>query len=103
MKFTLSGLLTLRPFSEGEGPCPGETYSKSPILTVAIIVNAVLGIIAVILAMAGNVDKWFKVASVSIAISTLIAGFEWHLGLKARSLNQIFASFVLIGMAYLLL
>ena len=91
MKCSLSGLMRLKPLDESEEkPRAGTIYADSVFFTVAIVVSSVLSLTALALAIAGAKHA-LPVLAGAVGISAVTAGFEWHAGLKAKALNQLFA------------
>lgn len=99
MKCSLSGLLRLKPFDESEdGPNAGAVYAGSVFFSAVIVANGILSLSALALAIAGS-NRALEVLTIAVGISAVTAGFEWHVGLKAKSLNQLF-SVVLATLAF---
>lgn len=92
MKFPIRGLIiSLRPFSEDGDASP--CYSKSTTVSLAIIGNAVLALVVLFLVLHGaNTNLAIKLAIVVMAVSTLIAGYEWYCGMRARAVNQLYVT-----------
>lgn len=103
MKISLSGLLQLKPFDDSaDARIAGKTYASSPLLAAGIVLSAALGVIALGLILFGQ-PYGVHVLGLCIAVSAVTAGLEWHFDLKARALNQLFATIVLTIMVSLLL
>lgn len=91
MKCSLIGLVRLKPFDETEEtPRAGTIYAGSVFFTVAILAGGFLALTALALAVVGSKHALEAFAS-AVGISAVTAGFEWHAGLKAKALNQLFA------------
>jgi hypothetical protein len=91
MKFSFSGLMRLKPFDESEdGPKAGAVYADSVFFTAVILANGILSLSALALAIMGS-NRALEVLAIAVGISAITAGFEWHVGLKAKSLNQLFS------------
>lgn len=96
MKPSLQGFLRFKPFDETvDTPLLENGVYRKPILTLGIISGALLTIMAFVLAF---VDEESAVAFLALgtAVSTLTAGFEWQAGLRAKPLNQLFVSAVVV-------
>ena len=104
MRFTISGLLRAKPFDESSDPSAGDVYVGSPLLACLIAVGAGLCLAAVYLAATSESFVWVKrLLCLAAAVSAVTAGFEWHHGLRARALNQLFWVVVLLAfLAYAL-
>lgn len=91
MKCSLSGLVRLKPFDESEEkPKAGTIYADSVFFGVAIVAGGFLALTALALAFAGSKHA-LEVLAGAVGLSAVTAGFEWHAGLKAKALNQLFA------------
>lgn len=102
MKCSLSGLIRLKPFDESEErPKAGAIYAGSVFFSVAIIACAFLAITALALSIVKSVHA-IEILACTIGVSAVTAGVEWHAGLRARALNQLF-SVVLVALAFGLL
>jgi hypothetical protein len=102
MKFSLIGCLRLKPFDEeADASIAGSVYWGSGFLSTAIAVNAFLSIGALLLAVFGMPDASIKVSLLVLAISSVVSGLEWNAGLKARALNQLFSTaLILCGLLF---
>lgn len=90
MKYSLSGLVRLKPFDESEEtPRAGSIYAGSAFFTVAIVASGFLALTALALAVTGS-EHALEVLAGAVGISAVTAGLEWHAGLKAKALNQLF-------------
>lgn len=90
MKFSLIGLVRLKPFEESvDGVRPGAVYAKSGFFTLAILLGAALNFVALGFALARHPEEAIDVLCVAIAVSAVTAGMEWNSGLRARALNQL--------------
>lgn len=88
-KFSISGLLRLKPFNEDDdAKLAGGVYASSFLLNVGIVLCCLCAIAAVPLVIADSPLAKTSLL-ISCALSCLIAGAEWHLGLKGRALNQL--------------
>lgn len=90
MKISIHGLLRLKPFDESaDGLCHEKEYRRSPLMAAGIVIGAALAVLSLILVIVGS--EWgLKVLLLAVAVSAVTAGFEWHAGMKARALNQLF-------------
>jgi hypothetical protein len=99
MKFSVAGALRLKPFDESaDGLRHGERYSRAPLLAAGVIAAFVFAIAGLILAMAGH-SQAMNVLLLAIALSAITSGIEWHAGMCARALNQLFAMVLCAGVA----
>lgn len=90
MKYWLTRLVRLKPFDESaETPRAGTIYANSVFFTIAIGASAFLAVTAFALALAGAKHAQ-EVLAGAVGLSAVTAGVEWHAGLKARALNQLF-------------
>ncbi len=97
MKYSLRGLLQLKPFDDtADSRAAGPIYASSPLLAAGIVISASLGILSLGLLLFGH-ESAITVLGLSIATSAVTSGLEWHAGLKARALNQIFVTVVLVS------
>lgn len=94
MKINLPGLLQLKPFDESaDARIAGKTYASSPALTAGVAISAVLGVLALGLQLFSH-ESALTVLGLCVAVSAVTAGLEWHANLKARALNQLFATLI---------
>lgn len=95
MNTRLRDCLRFKPFDEtSDGLVAGGVYARSSILTVAVFAGACLGVASLVLALTAN-PVAPRVLAAALGVSAITAGLEWHAGLKARSLNQLFAALVI--------
>ena len=98
IKFSLLGCLKLKPFDEEEDArIAGSVYWSSGFLSTAIAVNAFLSVGALLFVVFGMSDASIKVSLLVLAISSVVSGLEWNAGLKARALNQLFSTALILG------
>ena len=94
MKFSLRDCLRLKPFDEtSDARVAGGVYAGSSILTGAVVVGAILSIASLVFVIASH-PAASRILDAAIGVSAFTAGLEWHAGLKARSLNQLYAAVV---------
>lgn len=97
----MKGLLRLKPFDETADEVePGAVYAKSWALTLGVAASAGLASLALLLAATGSTAA-MTVLAICVAISSVTAHLEWHAGLRARALNQLFATLLFVSMALL--
>ena len=96
MKFSVRGLMRLKPFDELEDvQMAGRIYAESWIFTVGIVASAILAIVGLILSVLGS-EMAMSVLVGAVIVSTLLAGIEWSSGLRARALNQLYVTILLL-------
>lgn len=92
MKYSFSGLMRLKPFDEsGEKARAGAIYAESVFFTIAILASGGLAITSLTLVIA-NSEYALEVLASAVGMSAVTAGLEWHVGLKAKALNQLFSA-----------
>lgn len=92
MKLNARDFLKLKPFDEtSDALVSGSVYERSPILTMAIVLSAILSIASLVFVLASQ-PAALHVLAAAIGVSAVTAGLEWHAGLKARALNQLTAA-----------
>lgn len=102
MKINLPGLLQLKPFDESaDALIAGKTYASSPALAAGVIISAFLGLLALGLQLFGH-ESALPALGLCVAVSAVTAGLEWHANLKARALNQLFATLIVTAAVSLL-
>lgn len=102
MRFDRSGLIRLKPFDESEDAAQaGSIYATSAVLTIGVVASAVLALVALLLALTKN-DIAPLMLAVAAAASGITAGFEWNAGLKARALNQLCSTVVVVSVIAML-
>lgn len=94
MKSSAAGLLKMKPFDEsGDVKLSGQVYANSLMLTTGIIGSTGLVIVACLMALVGA-KQALGVLGLAVGVSAIVAGLEWHAGLKVRALNQLFGTLV---------
>ncbi|BBN90684.1 hypothetical protein [Azospira sp. I09] len=102
MKIHLPGLLQLKPFDESaDARIAGKIYASSPALAAGVVISGVLGVAALGLQLFGH-ESALPVLGLCIAVSAVTAGLEWHANLKARALNQLFATLIVTAVVSLI-
>jgi len=97
MKISLIGALRLKPFDEHvDARCAGALYARSRILTALVLATALSALVALGMVFVGHPSSLLAIG-VSVSISAITAGMEWHAGLHARALNQLFATVIAVG------
>ena len=97
MKFSLPGLLRLKPFDESDDiKLAGSLYMSKFILGVGVVISAFLALISAGFAISGS-PYAFSLICLAAGISAIVAGFEWNVGLRARPLNQLFITAIILG------
>ncbi|MBN9424734.1 MAG: hypothetical protein BGO63_10470 [Candidatus Accumulibacter sp. 66-26] len=92
MKLSLLGLMKLKPFDEtDEKPKAGSIYANSVWFSAVIMAGGFLALAALALGVAGS-EYAFNILAIAMCISAVTAGMEWHAGLKAIALNQLFTA-----------
>jgi hypothetical protein len=92
MKISIAGLARLKPFDEKQDhSIAGSVYAGSVILKVGVISSVFLAAAALLAAVQGSVHA-SNIVALAVAVSALTAGMEWHAGLRARALNQLFVT-----------
>lgn len=91
MRWSISGLLKLKPFDESEDVRrASDIYAGSIFFTVSIVVSSVLALAALVFSVTDATNA-LVLLGIAVGISAVAAGLEWHAGLKARAMNQLFA------------
>lgn len=99
MKFSVAGALRLKPFDESaDGVRHREQYARSPLLAIGVIGAFAFAIAGLFLAIAAH-SQAMNAVLLAIALSSLTAGLEWHAGMRARALNQLFAMVLCASLA----
>lgn len=88
--FSFKGLRVLKPFDEtADNQRAGAIYADSVLFSMAIVAAAFLVLTALVMLIAGFKNSR-EVFVLAMAIYAVMAGFEWHAGLKAKALNNLF-------------
>lgn len=99
MRISLRGLLRLKPFDES---ADGDFAEKnfSPSLTLDILVNAstLTTIGALVFVLLGRYGDAATMLALTLGLTALCAGAEWHAGLKAHALNHLFSMLLYLSM-----
>lgn len=96
MKISLIGALRLKPFDEHvDARCAGALYARSRILTAFVLGTALSALLALGMVLASHPNSFLAIG-VSVSMSAITAGMEWHAGLHARALNQLFATVIAV-------
>lgn len=92
MRVSIAGLIRLKPFDESaDAGRAGKMYANDKLMAVGVIASFLLAVIA--LALTITVNRFaLPVLGIGVGVSAITAGFEWNAGLRARSLNQLFAT-----------
>lgn len=86
MKISIAGLVRLKPFDEASDKVHHGTL---PLLALGVWTSFLVAASGLVLAVFERpIAKDTMI--MAIAISTVTAGVEWHSGLRARALNQLF-------------
>ena len=91
MRVSVTGLMRLKPFDESaERQAALKADTSMPFLGVGVVAGACLSLASFVLVL---LDKQYAldVLALALSVSAVTAGLEWHAGLKANALNQIFS------------
>lgn len=96
------GLCRLKPFDDGpEDERAPESYRSSVLMTVLSGASSLTAIGAVLGAATG-LSAALELLGVALGLSAITAGLEWHAGLRARALNQLFVIVLVVAAASVL-
>ncbi len=97
MKFSLRGLLYLKPFDESDDiKRAGGIYESRFILGAGVVISAFLALVSIALAVSSSPHA-FSLICLAAGTSAIVAGLEWNSGLKARALNHLFMTVIILG------
>lgn len=92
MKISLAGFLKFKPFDEAsDGVDYEERYANSRALSIGIVLSFSVAFVGLLLAIIGH-EAAIDTVLIAVGISAVVSGMEWHSGLRARALNQLFVT-----------
>lgn len=95
LKFSVNGLLRLKPFDEEpEARRASLIYVSSLAWSLIVVLSGVLTLSALVMVIL-NHPRAIQVFALAVGVSAVVAGFEWHAGLRARPLNQLIGTVVI--------
>lgn len=102
MRISIVGLMRLKPFDESaDADRAGAMYANDRFMALGVIVSFVFAVIALVLTITASRFAWPALA-IGVGVSAVTARLEWNAGLRARSLNQLFATVLATALICLL-